>query len=124
MRELTVEQGEHRTLVLEMRDGEREMARELREMAREIRDAEREVRREIRDVERDEARSERRVRRHSSRRVIRNQHRDDAGNENDIRVEEDTTGRRRVWVDGEEKTGDDLIDWLNRLESSRLAGGE
>jgi hypothetical protein len=124
MRELSVERGEHRTLVLEMREGEREMARELREMAREMRDVEREVRREARDAARDEARSERRERRHSSRRVIRNQHRDAEGNASDIRVEEDTTGRRRVWVDGEEKTGDDLIDWLNRLESSRLAGGE
>ena len=117
MREMSDERGEHRTLIFELREGEREVAREMREMARELREVERETRREFRD----EARSERRQ---SSRNAIREHSRDDEGNETDIRVEEDTSGRRRVWVDGEEKTGDDLIDWLNRLETSRLAGGE
>jgi archaellum component FlaG (FlaF/FlaG flagellin family) len=40
-----------------------------------------------------------------------------------VRVEQDEDGRRRIWVDDEEQTGDDLIEWLNRLESQRLAGG-
>lgn len=40
-----------------------------------------------------------------------------------VRVEQDDDGRRRVWVNDEEQTGDDLIDWLNRIESDRLAGG-
>ena len=40
----------------------------------------------------------------------------------DIRVE-DSDGRQRVWIDGEEQTGDDLVEWLNRLEVDRLSGG-
>ncbi|MBI1235784.1 MAG: hypothetical protein GC188_03775 [Alphaproteobacteria bacterium] len=32
-------------------------------------------------------------------------------------------GESRVWVDGEELEGDARIDWLNRLETERLAGG-
>lgn len=39
-----------------------------------------------------------------------------------VRVEEDDSGRRRVFVDDEEQTGDDLIEWLNRIETQRLAG--
>lgn len=39
----------------------------------------------------------------------------------DVRIEE-TDGRRRVWIDDEEQTGDDLVDWLNRLEIDRLSG--
>lgn len=39
-----------------------------------------------------------------------------------VRVEQDEDGRRRVWVNDEEQTGDDLIEWLNRIESERLAG--
>jgi archaellum component FlaG (FlaF/FlaG flagellin family) len=49
-------------------------------------------------------------------------HVEHAMNDN-VRVEDGADGRRRIWVDGEEQTGDDLIEWLNRLESQRLAGG-
>ena len=42
---------------------------------------------------------------------------------NDIRVEQ-SDGRQRVWIDGEEQTGDDLVDWLNRLQVDRLSGAD
>lgn len=32
-------------------------------------------------------------------------------------------GEDRVWIDGEELEGDSRIEWLNRLETERLAGG-
>jgi hypothetical protein len=43
--------------------------------------------------------------------------------EQSVRVERSDDGRRQVWVNDEEQTGDDLVSWLNQLEAERLAGG-
>lgn len=93
---------------------------ELRRAAREVADAEREMERvDIRrlqaDVERDTAEAHAHIMR-----VRREAHGIDP--ERQVRIERDDSGRQRIWIDGEEQTGDDLVDWLNRLESDRLAG--
>lgn len=113
--------GERRRVRVELRNAQREMARAEREMAR----AEREVARERRHVEirrRDaEAEAADAERRHV--RVRRERLDAEADRERrDVRIEEDDDGRRRVWINGEEQTGDDLTRWLNRLETDRLAG--
>lgn len=103
MREVREEmEGERRHIRLELREAERELARAGRELARAEREAERERHRMVLRHVRDSAID---------------------GNHRSIRVEQDDDGRRRVWIDGEEQTGDDLVDWLNRLETDRLAGG-
>jgi hypothetical protein len=116
----------------EMREMEREMEGERRRIRVELRNAAREMERAEREVER-AAREHRRVE------IIRRLHGDEADGDRamiwhhrndgegiaerrDVRIEEDDDGRRRVWIDGEEQTGDDLTRWLNRLETDRLAG--
>lgn len=103
-------------------EGARRMARiEVRRAAREMARAEREIARAERDRARarvEVLRSDRQAGRANVERlqdVLRNNDADD------IRIE-DEDGRRRVWIDGEEQTGDDLVDWLNRLEIDRLEG--
>jgi hypothetical protein len=109
----------------------------MRRAAREMAEAEREMARAERDI----ARAHRDLARHENRRVevIRRRHGDDAEGhanvwierdgdhevqfeERDVRIEQDEDGRRRVWINGEEQTGNDLTNWLNQLESERLAG--
>ena len=110
--------GERRRVRVELRNARREMARAEREVAR----AEREAARERRHVEirrRDaDAQAADTARHHVW--VHRDRLADDA--HRSVRIEEDDDGRRRVWIDGEEQTGDELVDWLNRLETDRLAG--
>ncbi|MCW5724658.1 MAG: hypothetical protein KIS81_06845 [Maricaulaceae bacterium] len=45
----------------------------------------------------------------------------ESGMERSLRVEEHD-GRRRVWLDGRELEGEELTEWLNRMERHRLAG--
>lgn len=106
----------------EARHAVRESARAEREVARAMRLAERELRRAERHAEREGRDSEHRVfieRRHAeeSRRART------AEEGRRIRIVEDADGNRRLWVNGEEQTGDNLIEWLNRLEAERLEGG-
>ena len=118
MREIEI----HRAMGDEAR---REVRVEIQRAARDAARAERDVARAERDVERaarDHARHMRWVMRHAERGERVNE---------EVRVEEDEDGRRRVWVDGEEQTGEDLVEWLNRLEGERfmqddieLAGGD
>jgi len=113
--------GERRRVRVELRNAQREMARAEREVAR----AEREVARERRHVEirRRDAEAEAADAELQHVWVHRERLDADAGGERrDVRIEEDDDGRRRVWIDGEEQTGDALVDWLNRLETDRLAG--
>lgn len=113
--------GERRRVRVELRNARREMARAERDMAR----AEREVARERRHVEirRRDAEAEAADAELHHVWVHREQLDEDAaGDRRDVRIEEDDNGRRRVWIDGEEQTGDALVDWLNRLETDRLAG--
>ncbi|SDM29758.1 hypothetical protein [Maricaulis salignorans] len=133
MREMRVEMREAR----ELGDSESRRVRvEMRHAAREAAHAERDAAHAHRDAARaarDEARSERDQAREEARqeaRVLREQRRHvgrvatHGGEENrSIRVERTDDGRRQVWVNGEEQTGDDLISWLNQLEAERLAGG-
>ena len=92
------------------------MARAERDIARAARDAERERRRmEIIRRRADESRHQALAWRERTERL-------DLDENSSVRIEQDNDGRRRVWVDGEEQTGDALIDWLNRLEADRLAG--
>ncbi|RKR03973.1 hypothetical protein [Maricaulis maris] len=131
----------------EMREAMEEARRELREAGIEMEAERRHARIEVERAVRDMARAERDIARarvevlraddemrrarvevlradDSRRADIERLHqvmgRDDV---NDIRIEE-TDGRQRVWIDGEEQTGDDLVDWLNRLEVDRLAGAD
>lgn len=134
---------EMRDVAREMRDAERERERALRmarrEMERAHSRAERDARRE-RHAERrahaeemrehaEERRAHAEERRaHAERMRIeveraRDVIRQRAGDNASIRVIEDDDGNRRVWVNGEEQTGDDLTDWLNELEADRLEGG-
>lgn len=120
----------------EMRNVEREMEGERRRIRVEMRDAHREIERAEREIERatrerhraemrHEARNEARADAHGLRETLRIHRHDDEARIEDrrsIRVEEDDSGRRRVWIDGEEQTGDDLTQWLNQLEGDRLAG--
>jgi hypothetical protein len=87
-----------------MRLAERELRRAERHSEREGRDSERHV-----FIERLHADENRRAR--------------TAEEGRRIRIMEDAEGNRRVWVNGEEQTGDDLTNWLNRLEAERLDGG-
>lgn len=106
----------------EARHAARESARAEREVARAMRLAERELRRAERHAEREGRDSERRV-------FIERLHADEnrrartAEEGRRIRIMEDAEGNRRVWVNGEEQTGDNLTNWLNRLEAERLDGG-
>ena len=121
MREMDRESAhERRVIMIERRAEMHEHADEMREAAREMR----EVEREMRHVEREEG--------HEGHRRVMRLHRDSSGNhdmvssesaEERVRMEEDTQGRRRIWVNGEEQTGDDLTNWLNQIEIDRLAGG-
>lgn len=140
MREMEIEMREardegRRVRVEVMRDAHRDAARaehdemrSHRDHARAARDAERAARDEVRAA-RDEAREAAREARTEARIARHNVMRwettgdDDTHREQSIRIERDDDGRRRVWVNGEEQTGDNLIDWLNRIESQRLAGG-
>ena len=113
--------GERRRVRVELRNAQREMARAEREVAR----AEREVARERRHVEIRRRDAEAEAADAELQHVWVHRERLDAdaeGERRDVRIEEDDDGRRRVWIDGEEQTGDDLVDWLNRLETDRLAG--
>lgn len=141
--ELREAREEMREEMREMRDAERERERALRmarrEMERAHSRAERDARRE-RHAERrahaeemrehaEERRAHAEERRaHAERMRIeveraRDVIRQRAGDNASIRVIEDDDGNRRVWVNGEEQTGDDLTDWLNELEADRLEGG-
>lgn len=123
-------EGERRRVRIELREAERDMAQAQRDMVR----AERDIARAARDAAREERR---RVEIHRRRdeeaaRGEESRHRAlawrerterlDPDENRSVRIEQDNDGRRRVWVDGEEQTGDALIDWLNRLEADRLAG--
>ncbi|MFY0636749.1 hypothetical protein [Maricaulis maris] len=116
----------------EIREAMSETRRELRDAHVEMEGARRMARIEIERATRDMARAERDMARarveilragedarhvdvDRMRHILRDS---DTGS---IRIEEDD-GRRRVWIDGEEQTGDDLVDWLNRLETDRLEG--
>jgi hypothetical protein len=115
-------EGERRRVRVELRNAQREMARAEREMAR----AEREIERERRHVEIIRRRDAQAAARDARREAMNWRTDDDEDAEfreqREIRIEEGDDGRRRVWIDGEEQTGDSLVDWLNRLETDRLAG--
>ncbi|MHA6289093.1 hypothetical protein [Maricaulis sp. CAU 1757] len=128
--EVRAELAEAREEIREaMREVQAEMGhagREMRHAEREMAEAHREMRLEMRRVHRDEARAERdRVR--AMRDMELDERREELsellGPAEDLRLERDEDGRQRIWVDGEEKTGDEMVEWLNRLESSRLLGG-
>ena len=134
------------TMRTEMRDAHRTSEDEMRRVRVEMRHANgeaehaaREEARMHRDMAREEARAHReeahaarneahaaRAEAHAERQhVMRWQ---SAANDSDrveqsVRVERDENGRRQVWVNDEEQTGDDLVSWLNQLEAERLAGG-
>ena len=115
-------ESERRRVRIELREAERDMARAERDIARAARDAERERRRmeiirrrEDEAVRADESRHRALAWRERTERL-------DLHENSSVRIEQDDDGRRRVWVDGEEQTGDALIEWLNRLEADRLAG--
>ena len=142
--DMTAEEREEvREALREAREEMREAMRDVREDMRDMEGERRRVRVELREAARAMARAEREMARAERERhrieVIRRRHGDADGDETwewrsddgghafheqrEIRVEEDEDGRRRVWVNGEEKTGDDLTEWLNQIESDRLAGG-
>ncbi|WP_323761570.1 hypothetical protein [Maricaulis sp.] len=117
----------------EIREAMQEVRREMRGAHAELEGERRRARVEIRRAARDMARAEHDVAR-ARVEVLRgheeSRHADverlqqvmgDTGAA-ELRIEE-IDGRQRVWVDGEEQTGDELIEWLNRLEVDRLAGG-
>jgi hypothetical protein len=126
MREARDADEVHREVRIEMRRAAREMAEAEREMAR----AEREIARAHRDMARHENRRVEVIRRlhgdeaegHANVWIERDGDHDIHFEERDVRIEQDEDGRRRVWINGEEQTGDDLTNWLNQLESERLAG--
>ncbi len=118
MRGLRTELREaHRTSGDEMRRVHVEMRHVARDAARASRD-EAHAARDAAHAARDEARMDRHhfiiqeSGAHDSERVERS-----------IRVERGEDGRRQVWVNDEEQTGDDLVGWLNQIEADRLAGG-
>ncbi|WP_203295118.1 hypothetical protein [Maricaulis parjimensis] len=124
MREVRIEmaemesemEGERRQVRMEVRRAAREMAEAQRELARAEREHHRiEIMRRLQDGEAGDGA-------HYTYSWSSDDGDEMASQSQSIRVEEDTEGRRRVWVDGEEQTGDDLIEWLNQLESDRLAG--
>ena len=108
---------EMRRVHVEMRHASRDAARAGRDAARAGRDAAH-AERDVARMERDEARMERRH-------IIHRESAADEGErvEQNIRVERSEDGRRQVWVNDEEQTGDDLVGWLNQIEADRLAGG-
>jgi len=124
----------------EIREAMADVRVEMRNAAREVREArrveihverdmdraERDMERAARDLERaarDMERSERDRQRHHRRMEWRhNEHRD--SDVENVRIEMDDDGRRRIWVNGEEQTGDDMTEWLNRLETDRLEGDD
>jgi len=122
-----VERARHRADREHRRESEeerRERHEDMRERAEERRAhiEERRAHAEERRAHAEERREQaRRMRVHAerARNVIRERFGDDAS----VRIEEDGDGNRRVWVDGEEQTGDDLTNWLNQLEADRLDGG-
>lgn len=127
----------------EMRHAERERERALRHVRREVERArgraEREHRRESHEERREhheamreraeEHRSHAEERRNHAERMrsqaerVRDVIRERVGDSSSVRIVEDDDGNRRVWVNGEEQTGDDLTNWLNELEADRLDGG-
>lgn len=115
-------EGERRRVRIELREAERDMARAERDIARAARDADRERRRMEIIRRRDEEAARADESRHRALAWRERTERLDLHENSSVRIEQDDDGRRRVWVDGEEQTGDALIDWLNRLEADRLAG--
>jgi len=115
-------EGERRRVRIELREAERDMARAERDIARAARDADRERRRMEIIRRRDEEGARADESRHRALAWRERTERLDLHENSSVRIEQDDDGRRRVWVDGEEQTGDALIDWLNRLEADRLAG--
>ena len=132
----------------EMREAMREVRSEMAEMEGERRRVRVELRQAAREMERAERDMERAAREQRRVEVIRRRHDEAEANgepirwewrsdhdaaifreqqahreQREVRVEQDEDGRRRVWVNGEEKTGDELTEWLNQIESDRLAGG-
>ena len=114
-------ESETRRVRVELSHAARDAARADRDEAHARRDEARAARDEARS-ERHEAREEARVERRHHEHIERTVMRDDR-TERNIRVERSDDGRRQVWIDGEEQTGDDLVSWLNQLEAERLAGG-
>jgi len=115
-------EGERRRVRIELREAERDMARAERDIARAARDADRERRRMEIIRRRDDEAARADESRHRALAWRERTERLDLHENSSVRIEQDDDGRRRVWVDGEEQTGDALIDWLNRLEADRLAG--
>lgn len=111
-------EGERQRARIEIRRAARDMARAERDMARTERDRAR-TERDLARARTEELRGEEEVQRAHIERLHQVLGENGAA---ELRIEE-TDGRQRVWVDGEEQTGDDLVDWLNRLEVDRLAGG-
>lgn len=125
MREVRVEIREAAREAHNARHVEVRVARELERAERDIARAERDMERAERRAERNAERAERR-RERDERRMEMRYRMDDRAESDDVdslRIETTDDGRRRIWVNGEEQTGDDLTDWLNRLESGRLDGG-
>ncbi|WP_417481045.1 hypothetical protein [Maricaulis sp.] len=120
MREMEVEfreardEGRHVRVELMMDEARRDQARAERDAVRAARDEAR--------AARDEAREAAREARHQTMRW-RSTSDEDGRSEQSVRIERSDDGRRQVWIDGEEQTGDSLVDWLNRIEAERLAGG-
>lgn len=114
--------SENRRVRVELSGDARDAARAERDSLRAERDAAHDARdaaRAERDAARGEARQARTERHSTAHWTIQTD--DDARNDSNIRVERSDDGRRHVWVDGEEQTGDNLVDWLNQLEADRLA---
>lgn len=122
MRDMRVEMREAREL------GEHETRRVRVELSHAARDAARadrdeaHARRDEARAARDEALEEARTERHQMMMRRESVTDDDHRVEGNIRVERSEDGRRQVWINGEEQTGDDLVSWLNQLEAERLAG--
>jgi hypothetical protein len=103
---------------IELQEAEGERAEALRVMRIELEQAEREMA--------DAGREARRVHMIARRNQDINEEmlralRESGGHEFRFVSEE---GESRVWIDGEELEGDARIEWLNRLETERLAGGQ
>ena len=114
--------GDRRRVRVEIQNAAREMARAEREIARERVLDRAHAERDRAHAERDAARAEREhaAMIHADTERLHQLLGD--SDARDIRVE-DSDGRQRVWIDGEEQTGDDLVEWLNLLEVDRLSGG-
>ncbi|MAK65189.1 MAG: hypothetical protein CMF75_10705 [Maricaulis sp.] len=120
--EMTEMEGERRRVRVELREAARDMARAEREMARAAREERRiEIIRRHGEAEDSEGVQHRWEWRSDHDAAIFREQQAQRESRN-VRVEQDEDGRRRVWVNGEEQTGDDLTEWLNQLESDRLAG--